>query len=44
MRLYDLLNTPDYRVHIEEMKTLYSHMYKENVRGWLMIKTKSLIF
>jgi len=43
-RLYNLLNTPDYRVHLDEINKLYSHLYKENVRGCLMIKAKSLLF
>jgi hypothetical protein len=43
-RLYELLNTVDYRVHIEEINNLYSNLYKENVRGWIMIKAKNLLF
>ena len=43
-KLFDLLNTPDYRVHLEKIRNLYSDLYKENVRGWIMIKTKKLLF
>jgi hypothetical protein len=43
-RLYELLNTVDYRVHIKEINNLYSDLYKENVRGWIMIKAKNLLF
>lgn len=44
LRLYDLVNMPDYRLYLDEIKDLYSELYKENVRGWIMIKTKKLIF
>jgi hypothetical protein len=43
-RLFNLLNTADSRVHYEEIRELYSFLYKMNVRGWIMIKTKKLIF
>jgi hypothetical protein len=43
-RLFNILNTVDYRVHYDEIKELYSLLYKMNVRGWIMIKTKNLIF
>jgi hypothetical protein len=42
--LFDLLNTVDCRVHLEKIRNLYSELYKENVRGWIMIKTKRLLF
>ena len=43
-RLYDLLHTQDYRVHLDEINKLYSSLYKDNVRGCLMIKAKNLLF
>ena len=44
LKLYNLINKPDYRVYLDEINKLYGYLYKENVRGCLMIKVKKLLF
>jgi len=41
--LFNMINSKDYRVYLTEINNLYSELYKENVRGWVMIKTKKLL-